>query len=206
MPAACVEIACAPATEAFIADPHADALVRPALEILRGVPGVRHIHYALDPARNYAYVLNVWASLDDHRRLQADGKTYAALAKRVALVKARRSDIEHVLATSGDPCQVLRAPANEVVHFAVKSGGEVGALEGLVGTLVEALRRACDVSVFWGRIAEREDTLCLVAGWNSVETSWETALTNAEVSNIVKEIGVVADMQRVSLKLTEWVG
>ncbi|KZT66413.1 hypothetical protein DAEQUDRAFT_813539 [Daedalea quercina L-15889] len=118
-----------------------------------------------------ALIERMWAPLDNHHRLQTDGKPYAVLAKRVALVKARRFDIEHVHATS-DPCQALSAPANEIVHYAVRSGREVGALERLVGMLVGALRRAFGVSLFWGRIAEREGTICLVTGWSSVEMSW----------------------------------
>ncbi|KAH9934989.1 uncharacterized protein B0H18DRAFT_979310 [Fomitopsis serialis] len=168
----CVEVAVAPANEAFLANPKDKSLVQPALDLLKSSKGLIKIYYGQeseDPRRS-TYTTVIWEELQDHRNLQADPVQYPILGKHT----------QHVIHIQplAEPYKALEAPATELAYMKVIPGVSKEILENQLDGLVKAVNGLPEshgaISAVWGPTVEDDDTLELdtarQAHWNAVKT------------------------------------
>ncbi|KAI0933594.1 hypothetical protein AcW1_005382 [Taiwanofungus camphoratus] len=204
----CVEVAEAPSSEAFRANPKDTSIVQPALGILKSSKGIVKIYYGLQTEdEKHAFIYNVWEALEDHKRLQADPVVYPELGKYDKNVFARTSDVIHIQPTS-EPYKALGAPVTELAYITVKPGQSKEKVEELVDALAKAVDALPaewgEISASWGPTVEKDDVLGLMIGWTSVDAHWNTVKTVPEVIETLNQIRQVADITLTHAALTEW--
>ncbi|CCM05047.1 uncharacterized protein FIBRA_07249 [Fibroporia radiculosa] len=207
----CVEVADAPATEAFLANPKDVSLVQPALDILKKSPGIIKVYYGLQTEeRKHGYVFNgeyIWEKLQDHRNLQAEPEIYPELGKQCSRFFTQRSEMVHINPTA-DPFKAIGSPATEVASISLKAGQSKEVLEQQVGLLAATVNGLPEhwgaISAVWGPTVERDDTFGLIIGWTSVDAHWNTVKTVPELIQLLKEIREIADISLIHAELTEY--
>jgi len=204
----CVEVADAPATEAYIANPKDVTIVKPALDILKNSKGIIKVYSGLQTEdAKHAFVYNVWEDIKDHHSLQAEPVIYPELGRQVGRFMTRASDVIHIQPTA-EPYKALGAPATELAFMTVKPGQSKEAVEAKLVELVTAANSLPEswgaISAVWGPTVEKPDTLGLIIGWTSVDAHWKTVQTVPQLIQLLKEMREIADISLTHAELTEY--
>jgi len=204
----CIEVADAPANEAFLSNPKDVSIVKPALDILTASKGIIKVYYGLQTEdRKHVYVYNVWEDLQDHKNLQADPVVYPELGKQCAKFGTRNADVIHIQPTS-EPYKALSSPATELAYITVKPGQSKEKVESKVAELVNAASSLPEkwggLAAVWGPTVEKSDTIGLIIGWTSVEAHWTAVKSVPELIKLLGEIREIADISLTHAELTEF--
>jgi len=192
----CVEVAVAPANEAYLANPKDKSLVQPALDLLKGSKGLIKIYYGQEAEdAKTVYVYNIWEELQDHRNLQADPVQYPILGKHTEQFMAAGSSVIHIQPLA-EPFKALEAPATELAYMKVIPGVSKETLENRLDGLVKAVNGLPEsygaISAVWGPTVENDDTLGLIIGWTSVDAHWDAVRTVPDLIQRLKDIREIA--------------
>jgi len=204
----CIEVADAPATEAYKADPTSVTLVGPAMDILKKSQGIIKVYYGLQTEDDkHVYVYNVWEDIKDHHRLQADAVTYPILGEKCAQFMTERSRMVHIQPTS-EPYAALGAPATELAYVTVKPGQSKEKVETIGSSLMNLMNELGDkggvISAVWGPTVEKDDTIAFIIGWTSVEAHWNTVKSNPDAIKLLGELREIADITLTHANLKEY--
>ncbi|KAI0781366.1 hypothetical protein BD413DRAFT_504828 [Trametes elegans] len=206
-----IEIVHKAAPEAFRANPTDRALVKDAFDILSAQKGQLQKYYGLeheDKATTYLFI--AWEDLEDHQRLMNDKETYPRLGKAAEtffVPEGGKEAMIHVRPIS-EPYKAFEAPVVELAHFTVKQGVSKGTLEQTVDTLTKEMNAAGDsegvVYATWGPTVEKDDTVTIIIGWQSVEAHIKAVTTNPTLSGLVNKLKELADFTLVHVPLKKW--
>ncbi|KZT70174.1 hypothetical protein DAEQUDRAFT_737635 [Daedalea quercina L-15889] len=193
----CVEVATAPASEAFLANPKdVVSLVQPAFDLLKSTKGLLKIYYGReteDPSQVYVYP--IWEKLEDHKALQADAVQYPILGEHCGRFMGAASNVIHIRPLA-EPYKALEAPATELAYMTVNPGVPKATLETKLDELAKMVNALPEswgaISAVWGPTVERDDTLGLIIGWTSVDAHWNAVKTVPELISQLKDIREIA--------------
>ena len=134
------------------------------------------------PVAVYIWPRIAWESVAAHQKLINDKEAYPKLGKAIsAIFDVPKLKVVHILTTS-DPSPALSAPVTELVMITLHEGASKSELESLVSQLGEAMAAApASAGVFklcWGPLAEKENVLGMVIGWENVEVRARRAVSS----------------------------
>ncbi|OBZ75177.1 hypothetical protein A0H81_04819 [Grifola frondosa] len=209
----CVEIAKAAPTDAFRADPKDVNIVQPALNLLKSCDGMIKEFYGLQTEETKkAYVINVWESLDHHKKLQTDETKYPILNKNTETFFSGAVDILHVQLTS-EPYKAFQAPVTEIATFTLHEGQSKEQLEEWVNALVNGVNALPEDSgaywASWGPSVEKDNVLVVFIGWESVKAHFEVVKTNQLAMDIISKcrgISTIELFEQSTTTSSAWAG
>ncbi|EPQ53605.1 hypothetical protein GLOTRDRAFT_100664 [Gloeophyllum trabeum ATCC 11539] len=153
-----------------------------------------------DPTKGYLFVL--WQTLEHHKALMS-GPTYPALVETLKPAVGGPFEMLHINFTK-DPTPALEAPVTEVALVTLKPGKtkeEVGPLlHKLTGLPTPGI-----VLSTWGPTVEKEETLIIAAGWESVEAHKQASKgVSGEVAQLIASIRELVDIKITHGKLKKY--
>ncbi|RPD59183.1 hypothetical protein L226DRAFT_510337 [Lentinus tigrinus ALCF2SS1-7] len=202
-----VEVICAPATEAFRANPRSLPLVAPTFDILKKVDGQIRSYYGLQHEdSSLAYTLVAWESLGHHHELMNDEVAYPPLVDVIQkIIDPFKLKMFHCAFTS-EPYKALQAPVTELATFTLNPGQSKDALEGLVEDLSQAMNAAPRdsgvVHAAWGPTIEHDDMVALFVGWTSIEAHWNLVKTDQTIVNLVNNLRNISTIKVVHIPMS----
>ncbi|KAI0693002.1 hypothetical protein C8T65DRAFT_668867 [Cerioporus squamosus] len=202
-----VEVICAPATEAFRANPRSLPLVAPTFDILKKVDGQIRSYYGLEHEdSSLAYTLVAWESLGHHHELMIDEVAYPPLVDAIQkIIDPFKLKMFHCAFTS-EPYRALEAPVTELATFTLHAGQSKDAMEGLVDNLSNAMnaapRESGVVHSAWGPTIEHNDMVALFIGWTSVEAHRNFVSTHQATANIINNLRNISTIKVVHIPLS----
>ncbi|KII84621.1 hypothetical protein PLICRDRAFT_179431 [Plicaturopsis crispa FD-325 SS-3] len=159
------EICTFSASDAYRTD---QSIVKPFAQTLIGTPGFISLYHGLqveDPTVGYIFI--VWESFEAHKALIDSPAQGPILDTLKPLFAGQFTSVIHAKFTT-DPTAALSAPTTEYLFTTPKEGSSKEALSEIFSKL--ALRDFPEVlGAADGPCIERDDTLVLVVGWESVE-------------------------------------
>ncbi|OCH89086.1 hypothetical protein OBBRIDRAFT_40125 [Obba rivulosa] len=199
----CIEIVSAVSTDAYREDPV--GVSQPAFSIIKNAEGAIKIYHGLQSEEaKGVYLYVVWETLDHHRKFQADATEYPKLIEKTSSIWGAAPRILHVHPTT-DPYAALAAPVTELALLTIKPGQSKEALLDIVKKLTTdgTPGEKGFVSAVYGTVAESDDTIALIAGWESVEAHWKLVTTDPEAVALLTQMRSIATPEIAHAALRE---